>query len=124
MPNSAKASKIPQGKEFDRRWMALSETERKELSQVASSGVTPEERSKAQLVGGLALVQLDRLKRWWMWLIAPVFAGFAVMLADLLGASRNYALGAGLTIAGWALLLWQKRQFRRALEASREKLGA
>jgi hypothetical protein len=122
--NSAKASKIPQGKEFDRRWMALSESERKELTRIASGGGTHDDRHNAQLVGGLALVQLDRLKRWWMWLIAPVFAGLAVMLGDLLGASRNYALAAALTIAGWGLLVWQRRQYRRSLEASREKVSA
>lgn len=114
---------IPQGAEFDRRWMALTEVERKELTDIASSGATHPEQRKTALVGGLALVRLDRLKRWWMWLIAPVFAGISVMLGDLLGASRNYVLGLALTVAGWALLLWQRRQFTRSLHESREKLG-
>jgi hypothetical protein len=124
VPNSAKVGKIPRGKEFDRRWMTLDEKDRKELSNIASSGATHDDPYKAALVGGLALMQLDRLKRWWMWLIAPVFAGLAVMLGDLLGASRNYLLAVALTFAGWGLLLWQRRQFRRALEATKEKLGA
>ena len=116
-------SRIPQGQTFDKRWTALTDEERKELTNIASSGQThPEDPSKAALIGGLAIVQLDRLKRWWMWLIAPVFAGLAVMLGDLLGASRNYVLALGLTLAGWGLLLWQRRQFSRALEATRAKL--
>jgi hypothetical protein len=118
-----KPAKIPQGKDFDHLWTALSETERKELGRLASSGDTHEEDAKAALVGGLALVQLERLGRWWMWLIAPVFAGLAVMLGDLLGGSRSYVLALALTLAGWGLLLWQRRQFRRALAASTEKLA-
>ena len=118
-----KPAKIPQGKEFDRRWMALSEKEQKEITRLASSGDTHDEPIKAELVGGLSLVQLERLGRWWMWLIAPVFAGVAVMVGDLLGGSRNYVLALALTIAGWGLLLWQRRSFRKALNASRDKLS-
>lgn len=117
-----KKSRIPEGPAFDKRWTALTDAERKELTNIASSGQAPDDPSEAALVGGLAIVQLHRLKRWWMWLIAPVFAGLAVMLGDLLGASRNYLLALALTLAGWALLLWQRRQFTRALEASRTKL--
>lgn len=117
-------ARIPQGAEFDRRWMTLSEEERKELSRIASSGATDDEdRKKAALIGGLATVQLERLKRWWIWLIAPVFAGLAVMLGDLLGASRNYILAVALTLAGWALLVWQRRQYSRALDESRRRLN-
>ena len=108
---------------FDRRWNALPESEQKELVRIASSGQTHDEPSKASLVGGLALVQLDRLGRWWVWLIAPVFAGIAVMIGDLLGASRNYVMALVLTVAGWALLLWQRRQYVRALTKSRERLA-
>jgi hypothetical protein len=118
------ASRIPEGAEFDRRWTALSDEERKELGRYASSGHTHEEAHKAALVGGLAAIQLERLGRWWMWLIAPVFAGLAVMLGDLLGGSRSYVFAATLTVAGWGLLLWQRRQFRRALNATRDKLHA
>lgn len=121
MARGTEAREVPGKEEFDRRWMELPEAERKELSRIASSGGTHEDPEKASLVGGLALVQLDRLRRWWMWLIAPVFAGLAIVLADILGAERNYVLAAGLTIAGWLLLLWQRRQFRDALAASREK---
>jgi hypothetical protein len=113
----------PGGAEFDRRWMALSEDERKDLARIASSGATHDERDKAELIAGLASVQIDRLKRWWIWLIAPVFAGVAVMLGDLLGAGRNYVLGIGLTLAGWGLLLWQRRQYSRALAESRRRLS-
>jgi hypothetical protein len=102
--------------------MELPEAERKELSNIASSGATHPERDRAALIAGLASVQLERLKRWWIWLIAPVFAGAAVMLGDLLGASRNYILAIGLTLAGWGLLLWQRRQYRRALAESLERL--
>lgn len=118
-----KPVEVPHGREFDRRWSLLPEEERKEISRLASNGRTHEDPRKAALVGGLAVAQLDRLKRWWIWLIAPVFAGLAVVAGDLLGTSRNYVLALALTAAGWVLLLWQRRQFRRALEASREKLG-
>lgn len=120
---TSKTARIPAGAEFDKRWMALSEEKRKELSRIASSGSTHEDEREAALIGGLATVQLDRLKRWWMWLIAPVFAGAAVMLGDILGASRNYVLGIALTLAGWGLLLWQRRQYAAALEESRRKLA-
>lgn len=118
-----KAARIPKGPDFDRRWSALSEEERKELSKLASNGQTHDEPVKAALVGGLAAVQLERLSRWWIWLIAPVFAGLAVMLGDLLGAERNYVFAMILTVAGWALLLWQRRQYSRSLAETRTKLG-
>lgn len=123
MVKTTGAPQIPTGEDFDRAWMALPDAERKELSRLASGGATHDDPEKARLIGGLALVQLDRLRRWWMWLIAPVFAGVAILLADLLGAERNYVLAAALTVAGWVLLLWQRRQFRDALTASREKLA-
>lgn len=104
--------------------MELSEEERKELTRIASGGDTHEDTDKTELVGGLAAVQLERLGRWWVWLIAPVFAGIAVMLGDLLGAERNYVFALVLTVAGWALLLWQRRQYGHALARSREKLGS
>jgi len=114
---------VPIGEEFERRWNALPEGEQKELVRIASSGQTHDESAKASLVGGLAIVQLDRLGRWWVWLIAPVFAGIAVMIGDLLGASRNYVMALVLTVAGWGLLLWQRRQYSKALARSRERLG-
>ena len=122
MASSTKRLKIPEKKEFDRRWLTLPDAERKELTRIASSGETHDDPAKAAMIGALARAQMDRLKRWWMWLIAPVFAGLAIVGADILGAERNYVLAAGLTIAGWLLLLWQRRQYGRALAASRTKL--
>jgi hypothetical protein len=110
-------------KAFDRGWNALPESEQKELVRIASSGQTHDEPAKAALVGGLALAQLERLRRWWVWLIAPVLAGLAVMLGDLLGASRNYVMAMVLTVTGWGLLLWQRRQYTQALAKSRQKVG-